>query len=124
MDLREFLLESFRTVFKEQMPGLLNTALKQYLDSNPNRTVNSKHDDIIRIDRLEKLTGYARPTIYAKVSRGEMPCLGRGRPLLFSEQQINLWILADRPKVSDIEEIKHLFEIKIKTSAKNRTLVK
>lgn len=47
----------------------------------------------LSLSELCDLTGWAKQTIYGKVSRREIPFIKKGRNLYFDEQRINSWIL-------------------------------
>jgi len=79
-----------RQVIREELNDALNrTALIQPAPTQP---------DQIFINEVEEITGYARQTVYVKVSRDEIPVLAYGRPLIFSKTHINKWLEAGRPK--------------------------
>lgn len=112
MDLSDILSVCIRDVVKEEMPDIINQALKGFFDSHKDRQDNSKSNDHIDLNRVKDLTGYADTTIYSKVSKGEIPVLSRGRPLLFSKSDIELWIRADRPKTNNLEDIRSMPSLK------------
>jgi hypothetical protein len=42
-------------------------------------------------------------SIYSKVSRLELPSISRGRPLLFSRAELQLWMKLGRPTIAEME---------------------
>jgi len=62
-----------------------------------------KPDDTIDIDEAAKVTGFKKKSIYSKVSRSELPSLTRGRPLMFSRAELQLWMKIGRPDVAEME---------------------
>ncbi len=64
--------------------------------------------DITNINWVCKISGFSKPTIYTKTSKGWIPCLSRGKPLLFSKNQIIMWIKANRPQTNDLKEIQKM----------------
>ena len=61
--------------------------------------------DILKIDSVCELTGYSKATLYSKVSLGQIPCLARRKPLLFSREDIENWIKAGRPKTNTMDRV-------------------
>ena len=59
--------------------------------------------DTIDIDEAAKVTGFKKKSIYSKVSRSELPSLTRGRPLMFSRAELQLWMKIGRPDVAEME---------------------
>ena len=108
MDLSELIKDSTRNVIKEDLPAILNQVLIDFFAATELNRDHKSENDIIKISRVKDLTGYALPTIYAKVSRNEIPCLGRGRPLLFSKKHIHSWLQAGRPKTGNLKEINEI----------------
>ena len=62
-----------------------------------NSSTSELEQDIIYIDDACKLTGYTKTTMYSKVSRFEIPVLGRGKPLTFSRKALQQWIKEGKP---------------------------
>ncbi len=114
MDLCDIISDSIRSVINQELPELISNELKKYFDNQEKVSRNNVDNDNIGIARVKEITGYANPTIYSKVHRREIPVIGRGRPLLFSESQINLWIQAGRPKTSDMVDILNMLPAQIK----------
>jgi len=61
--------------------------------------------DIIDIDEATQLLGIAKPTVYGKTSRGEIPHMKRGKRLYFSKKELLEWLKSGRRKTrADIEQ--------------------
>jgi len=61
--------------------------------------------DIIDIDEATQLLGIAKPTVYDKTSKGEIPHMKRGKRLYFSKKELLEWLKSGRRKMrSDIEQ--------------------
>ncbi len=60
--------------------------------------------DICDINEACKVTKLAKATIYSKTSLGQIPCLSKGKPLLFSKKHLEMWIAAGRPKTNDMNQ--------------------
>lgn len=72
----------------------------------------SENTDICQIKGVMKLTGMAKATIYSKISRKEMPCISRGKPLLFSKKGILQWMYDGKPSVTKeyLQKLKQIRE--------------
>jgi hypothetical protein len=68
-------------------------------------------DDTINIDEATKVTGLKEKSIYSKVSRLQIPTITRGRPLMFSRTELQLWMKIGRPTVIEMELKKRKGEI-------------
>jgi predicted DNA-binding transcriptional regulator AlpA len=69
-------------------------------------------DDTIGIDEAAKVTGLKEKSIYSKVSRLQIPSLTRGRPLMFSRSELQLWMRIGRPTIAEMELKRRKGEIK------------
>jgi predicted DNA-binding transcriptional regulator AlpA len=59
-------------------------------------------EDTIGIEEASKLTGLKQKSIYSKVSRLQLPSLTRGRPLIFSRAELQLWMKLGRPCIAEM----------------------
>lgn len=60
-------------------------------------------DDTVGIEEACKITGLKQKSIYSKVSRLELPSISRGRPLMFSRAELQLWMKLGKPCVAELE---------------------
>ena len=60
-----------------------------------------KKTDTINVHEPAELAGFKIASIYSKVSRNEIPTLGRGRPLVFSRKALENWLKDGKPTVID-----------------------
>ena len=60
-------------------------------------------EDTIGIEEASKVTGLKQKSIYSKVSRLQIPSLTRGRPLMFSRSDLQLWMKVGRPTVVELD---------------------
>lgn len=60
-------------------------------------------EDTISLGEAAKVTGLKEKSIYSKVSRLELPSLTRGRPLMFSRAELQLWMKLGRPTITEME---------------------
>ena len=80
--------------------------------ASDNRLENQKEEtDTIHLVDASLLTGLREKSIYSKVSRLELPSITRGRPLLFSRAELQLWMKIGRPTVVEMELKKRKGEI-------------
>lgn len=71
---------------------------------NDTRLENQKDEsDTINLAEAARLTGLKEKSIYSKVSRLELPSISRGRPLVFSRAELQLWMKIGRPTVALME---------------------
>lgn len=71
---------------------------------NDTRLENQKEEsDTINLAQAAQLTGLQEKSIYSKVSRLEFPSISRGRPLVFSRAELQLWMKLGRPTVAEME---------------------
>jgi hypothetical protein len=98
----------------------LNKAINSELNMEVKKTpqLESHKLDNIFIEEATVITGLQKKTIYTKVSRLEIPVISRGRPLIFSRAQLELWILNGRPSVSELKALAY-FENQRKNSKKS-----
>ena len=76
------------------------------LSSVPFVPVVKEEEDIIDFDEALKLTGYAKPTLYAKTGKGEIPHFKKGRKLFFKRSELVQWIEEGRRKTKqDLDEL-------------------
>lgn len=96
----------------EQLPNAVTmltkevSDLKQLIIAKQEATPNpEKSDKLLTIDEVAKLLHLAKPTIYSKVSRNELPFMKRGKRLYFSRTEIMDFIKAGRRKTTaEIEQ--------------------
>lgn len=59
-------------------------------------------EDTISLAEACKVTGLKEKSVYTKVSRLELPSLTRGRPLMFSRAELQLWMKLGRPTITEM----------------------
>lgn len=90
LDEREKLLEN-------RVQQMFSVAVNQIKNDLPELT------DPIGIGDVSKLTGLKEKSIYSKVSRLQLPSITRGRPLMFSRAELQLWMKLGKPTVAEME---------------------
>ena len=63
-------------------------------------------EDSVGLEEAMKITGFKKKSVYTKVSRLEIPCVNRGRPLMFSRAELQLWMKLGRPTVVEMEVLR------------------
>lgn len=92
-------LGDFLDLQKKELRLMLESVMKEQA---PRKQQDPKQpEEPIDLNEAIRLTGLSKPTIYCKVSRGEMPVLSRRRPLRFSRTDLLQWLHDGRP--SNIE---------------------
>ena len=88
--------------FSELTKSIIAEEVKQFSSQVQDLHKNPKYDcDVCFIEDACQLTGLKKSTIYSKLSKKQMPSLSRRKPLLFSKKQLQMWIIAGRPKSDD-----------------------
>ena len=85
-------ISMFNGLLNEVVPRLVEQGIKEHL-----KDANQDQANIITIDEASKILSLTKKTIYTKVSRMEMPVLTRGRPLMFSRNELEIWLKNGRP---------------------------
>lgn len=70
--------------------------------------------EIVDIKGASEITGYARQTIYQKVSNNEIPFIKRGRKLWFERSVLIAWIQEGRTEVQSDNEVEEYLRRKQK----------
>lgn len=93
----------------EQVPAAINALLKQNIEMKGLVETLSQErlpaEEIpIDIDEAAEILKLAKPTVYTKVSKREIPCIKHGKRLLFYRSELLSYIQQGRRKtVKDIE---------------------
>jgi excisionase family DNA binding protein len=69
-------------------------------NTNDNSNLPDNSEDIGAITLAEKITGLAKPTLYALVSQGKIPFMKKGKKLYFSRGELLTWIRSGKNKTS------------------------
>ncbi len=70
-----------------------------------NRPVSNQEEILLSIDEAAKFLNLKVPTIYSKVSRGELPVMKRSKRLYFSRNELMDYLKeGSRKSYSDIEK--------------------
>lgn len=86
----------------EQVASLRQDVLElKGLIQNRSTPTKEEPEAPISVTELEKLTGYTKPTIYAKCRNNEMPHCKMGNRLYFFRSEIITWIKSGRQMTND-----------------------
>ena len=68
-------------------------------------TPTAESEQLLSIQQTADLLCLSKPTIYGLVSRGDIPCMKKGKRLYFSQSELLAWIKSGRKKTrAQIEE--------------------
>lgn len=88
------------TLTFDQLPAAISllirevNSLKQFLQSTPPETA----DQLLTVDQAAAFLTLAKPTIYAMLSRGELPNLKRGKRVYFQKSDLLNYLKEGRRK--------------------------
>jgi excisionase family DNA binding protein len=102
-------IREYKSLLKNTLEELLPKMIQEQLELKeevPKFEKRSEQDAISLIEAAE-LTGLKKESIYSKVSRLEMPCLMRGRPLRFSRKELMEWMRNGKPTVTEMNYIEY-----------------
>jgi len=69
--------------------------------NKPNSIVQKPKEKLLTIKEAADFLKLSVPTMYSKVSRGELPVMKRGKRLYFSEKELLEYLKAGRRKTND-----------------------
>jgi len=78
------LTEALKPVIQEVIKTSVADAMRQYRPQEP--------EDLMTIPEASEFLRLAKPTIYSKVSRGELPYMKRKGKLYFSRRKLREWV--------------------------------
>ena len=86
--------------------------LNSFIDRVANRTVQlllqkneqqstQQQEEFLTVKQASELLNLSVPTLYSKVSKGELPVMKRGKRLYFSKQELTEYIKSGRKLTND-----------------------
>ncbi len=90
----------------EQLSGVIQSSVRKVLkESQPNRIESTQiQEDLLTVHGAAVFLKLTVPTIYSKVSKGELPYMKRGKRLHFSRTELMDYLKEGRRKTnSEIE---------------------
>lgn len=88
-------VKEFIDLYKETLAKIsLDVIIEKLNDDVPEK---KNFRDIISAKEVSEMTGLKIQSVYAKVSREEIPVLSRGKPLRFRRSEIEKWLMDGRP---------------------------
>ena len=103
-------MREFLKLQKQEIEGSIKEMLT--LAVSEVKSDQQEPDDTIGIEKATKVTGLKEKSIYSIVSRLQLPSLTRGRPLMFSRAELQLWMKIGRPTVAEMAFKRRKGEIK------------
>ena len=76
-----------------------NIELVEYIKNGRKKT-NEQTEKFLTVEEAAKFLDFTVPTVYAKVSRGELPVMKRGKRLYFSNIELVEYLKAGRKKTN------------------------
>ncbi len=80
---------------------LFRQELETYFEANkqPEQAPTEQPEQLLTIQQAAEFLSLAVPTIYSKVSKGELPFMKRGKRLYFSRTELMEYVKAGRKKI-------------------------
>lgn len=101
----------------KEVRKLFRQELEEYFQNNPQPEHNEEiPDQLLTVQEAADLLKLTVPTIYSKVSRGELPVMKRSKRLYFSRQELMDYLKTGRKKSN--AEIEAQAESYLLTNAK------
>ena len=84
----------------EQLSNLIQSSVRKVLKETPLQTVETtdQPEQLLTVQEAAEFLSLAVPTIYSKVSKGELPVMKRSKRLYFSRTELMEYIKAGRKK--------------------------
>jgi excisionase family DNA binding protein len=101
-------IPDIRRIFTEQ--------LSAYFATHPQAKPQASTDQVFDIDEAARYCKFSKPTMYALVSKGEIPHSKRGKRLYFLESELMNWIKEGRKRTN--AELAHEAERIVATKKK------
>lgn len=79
----------------QDLTHLIEVALRRILKEELENSRSSAQDaksEIVFLEEALEITGLAKPTLYSKTSKNEIPHYKRGRKLYFKRSELLAWI--------------------------------
>ena len=95
----------------EELPKAVNQLgkrlenIEKLLIENTTQQKNSQLEELLTVQRAAEFLNLSVPTIYSKVSRGELPVMKRAKRLYFSRDELVNYVKEGRRKtIAEIEK--------------------
>ena len=84
----------------EQLSNLIQSSVRKVLKETPPQTVEptEKPEQLLTVQEAAQFLNLTVPTIYSKVSKGELPVMKRSKRLYFSRTELMEYVKAGRKK--------------------------
>ena len=94
--MKEVLLTSIR---KEEFKEIFEEAFHKVLDQRQKESTNSE-EQFLDVTKASIFLGIAKPTIYAKCSKLQIPHFKKGKKLYFRKKELIEWLQSGKRKTS------------------------
>lgn len=84
------------TIPFDQMEILIERCMNRVVESISKK---SAEDEILSIDQAAEFLGLEKPTLYAKVSKRQIPFMKQSKRLYFSKKELTAWLMSSSRKV-------------------------
>ena len=91
----------------EQLSNLIQSSVRKVLKETPPQTVEptEQPERLLTVQEAAQFLNLTVPTIYSKVSKGELPVMKRSKRLYFSRTELMEYVKAGRKKTNaEIEQ--------------------
>ncbi len=109
----------FFTSFSEQeLKTIVESSIRKILNEQGGRP-NNEEGGFLNFEQACKFLDFAKPTLYSKTSKGEIPHFKKGKRLLFKKSELLKWIEGTRRKTKeDISALAEQYIRQTKTKAR------
>lgn len=84
----------------KELEALISNSIEKALNKQ-NRFPEKEEGKFLTVQQAADFLDLTPPTIYSKVSRGELPFMKRSKRLYFSKEELKTYIKAGREKTND-----------------------
>lgn len=84
----------------EQLSNLIQSSVRKVLKETPTQTVEptEQSEQLLTVQEAAEFLSLTVPTMYSKVSKGEIPVMKRGKRLYFSRTELLEYVKEGRKK--------------------------
>ncbi len=94
--MKDVLLTSIR---KEEFKEIFEEAFHKVLDQRQKESTNNE-EQFLNVTKASKFLDIAKPTIYAKCSKLQIPHFKKGKKLYFRKKELIEWLLSGKRKTT------------------------
>jgi len=83
-----------------ELEQLIQNSVEKALQAHIFPDTTKQPDKLLTIEKAAVLLSLTVPTMYSKVSKGELPVMKRGKRLYFSQYELDAYIMSGRKKTN------------------------